>query len=291
MDRTLHDSDELSPAAIEALLHLLVHSEHRRVSSAAIDGRTVWIKRYGVGAGSLAKGLHRLLSPLVPVSFLRSSPGVTGPGHVARELRKAAAFRAAGFPSVSILYSRDDLLVMSDAGTIVQEELTRLRGPEPRRHDDLLVASTEALGQIHAAGLCHGRPHPRDMILKGRRFGFLDFEEEPEAAMPLAAAQARDAWLMFLQVSGQSLHPATPGRAFAAYRRLVPPPVLHRLRAVVKGFSLLNPLLRLAGPMLGRDGQRMLAGTTFLKSALSANGASLSNRPAVPGELRNPSHD
>ncbi len=292
MDRTQSETDEeLSPAGLEALLKLVVASEHSRVSSVEVDGRTVWIKRYGVEARSAAKWLHRVISPLMPLPFLRSSPAASAAGLAAREMRKAAAFRAAGFPTVTIFYGQGDVIAMSDAGTIVQEELNRLRRSDPGRHDDMLVACAEAVARVHLAGLCHGRPHPRDMLVKGRMFGFLDFEEEPEASMPLETAQARDVWLLFLQIAGQTQRPETPRRAFAAYRQIAPPAVIRELRRVVGFFSLFNPVLRIPGRFIGRDGQRMLAGTSFLKSALSKDEASHPNLPGQTGELRKPSHD
>lgn len=292
MDTTPNDNgEELSQEGLEALLRLIVESERRRVTSVEVDGRTVWIKRYGVEARSFPKWLHRAISSFLPQPFLRSSPAASAAGLAEREKRKAAAFHAAGFPVVTILYGQGDIIAMSDAGTIVQQELTRLRNSDRERHDDMLVGCAAAVGRIHAAGLCHGRPHPRDMLIKGRRFGFLDFEEEPEASMPIATAQARDVWLLFLQISGQAIDPETPARAFATYRKLAPPAILRELRSIVSFFSLFSPFLRASRRFLGRDGQRLLAGTSFLKSALSTDEGSHSTMPAASGELRNSSHD
>src|SRR5690606_39575859 len=68
----------------------------------------------------------------------------------------------------------------------------------------MLVEMAGALGRVHARGLCHGRPHPRDLFRTADgRWGYLDFEEEPEASMPLAAAQAREVWLMFMEIAGR----------------------------------------------------------------------------------------
>ncbi|MGG2477507.1 serine/threonine protein phosphatase, partial [Rhizobium sp. BR5] len=37
--------------------------------------------------------------------------------------------------------------------------------------------------------------------------GFMDFEERPQDVMPLATAQARDIWLLFLQVATRACNP------------------------------------------------------------------------------------
>ncbi len=100
------------------------------------------------------------------------------------------------------------------------------------------------LGDVHAAGLCHGRPHVRDMSVKNDRWYFFDFEEEPEAVMPLSTAQARDVWLMFCPITHSSLAPETPTRAFDCYRRAAPREVLDNLRALVDSIACVLPLLR-----------------------------------------------
>lgn len=281
---TAHRDDQLSPAGLEALLRLLVTHDGSRVSSAIVDGRTVWIKRLGAGRGSLGKWMHAALRPLAPRDFLRSSPRLDGPGRADREMRKTAAFRAAGFPAVDVLYRRGDLLVLSNAGTIVTSALAGFREVDPARHDALLVACAEALGRAHAAGLCHGRPHPRDMFIDGDEIGFLDFEEEPEAVMPLDAAQARDVWLLFHQIASRAIAPDTSARALAAYRRAAPAQAVAQLRSLVRFFGAFLPMMRAAGSLAGRDGQRLLAGTSFLQSALTADGDSPQSLP-VAGEI------
>jgi len=282
---TAHHSDQLSPAGLEALLRLLVTHDGSRVSSAIVDGRTVWIKRLGAGKGSLGKWMHAALRPLAPRDFLRSSPRLDGAGKADREVRKTASFRAAGFPTVDVLYRRGDLLVLSNAGTIVTSALAELRDSDPAGHDALLVSCAEALGRAHASGLCHGRPHPRDMFAEGDEIGFLDFEEEPEAVMPLDAAQARDVWLLFHQIASRAIAADTPDRALAAYRRAAPAQVTVKLRGIVRFLGAFLPLMRAAGPLIGRDGRRLLAGTSFLQSALAADGDIRQSLPVATGEI------
>lgn len=262
--------DALSPGAIEEVLRLLVAAPRRRLSSSGLDGRTVWIKRFDAEPRPLAKRLHGWLSPLMPAAFLRASPPVDASGLAAREAGKAARFRAAGIPTPAILWRGEAVLVLSEVAEIGEPMLIRLREEDPARHEELLVEMAAALGRVHAAGLCHGRPHPRDMFLRADgAWGFLDFEEEPEAAMPLAAAQARDVWLLFMQVAGRALGEEAKVRAFAAWRAEAPADVLPELRKVVAAFSLLLPGLKALRPLgLGKDGRRLLDATGFLHAAL-----------------------
>lgn len=270
--------DTLSADGLAKLLRLLVTEPRARVSRALVDGRTVWIKRYDVEPQPLAKRAHLAVSPLLPL-YLRASRRADSEGFIEREARKMAAFRAAGFPVADIVFRNERVLVLSDAAEIVQQRLGRMRGVDEAAHDELLVGAAGALGRIHQAGLCHGRPHPRDMFAHGDHWGFIDFEEEPEAVMPLVLAQARDVWLLFLQVANQALTTDTKARAFATYRSNAPDGVLAGLQDIVRFFSAVTSPLRLVPiSMLGKDGRNILKGTGFLKAALDAAGT-----PAAEG--------
>ncbi|OJU51827.1 MAG: serine/threonine protein phosphatase [Mesorhizobium sp. 61-13] len=261
-------TDMLSADGLATLLRLIVAQASLRVSRASVDGRLVWIKRYDVEAKPLAKRLHSLISPLLP-AFLRSSP-TTGPAEaIAREMRKLASFRAAGFAVPDLVFSNQSVLVLSDVGEVVQKTLVDSLPADPARHDDLLVEVAKALGEAHRAGLCHGRPHPRDMFLRDGRIGFLDFEEEPEAVMTLAMAQARDAWLLFLQISPRAVLPETQARALAAYRAAAPLEVIPALRTLTTFFArAMAPLRLVPNGLIGKDGRRAIDATDFLSWAL-----------------------
>lgn len=264
------EQNHLSPKGLEELLRLLVAGQSRRVSSAVVDGRTVWIKRMDAEGVPFFKRLHAWVSPLIPWAALRSSRIITSPEMVAREIEKTAAFRAAGFPAAHVLFTQGSVLVLSNADTIVQAELDSLRVTDLQAHDALLVQTATALAAAHQAGLCHGRPHPRDMILEGERIGFLDFEEAPEKAMPLADAQARDVFLLFLQICGQALDEDTGPRAFEAYRADAPADVMPHLASLRGVFSLMHSALGLVAPIgLGGDGRRLYKASAFLNSMLS----------------------
>ncbi len=260
------------PSADTAALRRLVAAQApARVARAEAGGRPVWVKRYDAERTPLAKRLHAWASPLLP-AFLRSSPLVDAVHAIRRETRKMARFRAAGFAVPDVVLAEPPALVLSDIGEVAQKTLAARLAADPAGHDDLLVDLARALGEAHRAGLCHGRPHPRDMFVAAGGIGFLDFEEEPEAAMPLAMAQARDAWLLFLQISPRAVLPQTQARALAAYRAAAPLEVVPALRRLTRFFSGAVLPLRLAPRgLLGKDGRNALDATAFLSRAL--NGA------------------
>ena len=270
------------------ILRLLVSGQDRRVSSAVVDGSTVWIKRLGAEGRPFFKRVHAFISPLIPWAMLRSSKALAPQQMAAREARKTASFAAAGFPAVHVLFQQGSNLVLSSASAIVQDELSRLREIDVQAHDDLLVECAAALAKAHGDGLCHGRPHPRDMILENGQLGFLDFEEAPEEAMSLPDAQARDVWLLFLQICGQSLLAETPRRALDAYRADAPADVLPRLALARNLFAAMLPVLRVLRPIgLGSDGKRLLKASEFLYPALAHMRAQTSDNTvtgALPGQ-------
>ncbi|MHB2266935.1 BUD32 family EKC/KEOPS complex subunit [Aliihoeflea sp. PC F10.4] len=251
---------------------LLDESRGKRISSARVRNRTVWIKHFDAEARPFLKRMHARLSRFAPITTLRASPYADAPSILDRETRKTAAFKAAGFPVAEILHAGDNALIMSDAAPSVSEELARRRQYNLQEHDALLIEMAETLARAHMAGLCHGRPHPRDLFLTDDgRIGFLDFEEEPEAVMPLEAAQARDAWLIFMHVGGRGMLPETEQRAVGAYVDRAPAQTVSELRRFVRFFTLLTPVLKALRPIkLGNDGKRALATTELLRKALPA---------------------
>ena len=243
----------------------------KRIASMMRNGEKVWIKRQGIEPKPLGKRVHSGLSFLFPASFMKASPVRNASGMNEQEVRKIAAFAKAGIAVPRILAVDKQALMISDVGETIQKRLDFFKKTDPQAHDALLVACARALGKVHQAGLVHGRPHPRDMFLAGDKIGFFDFEEEPEAVMALPAAQARDAWLLFFQVSTQALEKdKTNNSAFAAWQEQVSDETLKELKKIVRFFSIFITPLKLAKPIyLGGDGKRMLSAMEFLSSNLN----------------------
>ena len=239
-----------------------------RVARAEVSSGAVWIKRCGRPHPS--RRLQALVARLFPSAhFLRPSPWVDGPRAVEREMRQMEAFRQAGFATPRVLLASGSVIVLTDMGETVFSHMKALRKVDPAAHDALLVACTRALGEVHAAGLCHGRPHPRDFGMKDGRIGFFDFEEEPAQAMPLASAQARDIWLLFFQVAAHAIDPGTCRAALDAWLAVAPEEAARELARLVRFFGRWLPAARLAGKLyMGGDLERFIKGTGALAALL-----------------------
>jgi len=251
-----------------AMQQLIAASRGKRISRAVYRGKTVWIKRMDCESPPLSRRLHAALFSKLLKPYLRAAPLRSAQEQTQQEIRKLSAFKAAGIPVPKIICAQDAVLLLSDVGKTIQK---RLKTSSPKRHDSLLIACSDALGQAHAAGLCHGRPHPRDMFLSPKgKIGFFDFEEEPEAVMSLSQAQARDVWLLFLQICTLARDKEhTAAAAFKAWQHYAPPQTLEDLRHLVRFFCVfLLPLRALKVIWLGKDGQRMLIATEFFISHL-----------------------
>ncbi len=248
----------------------------QRVARAQVSCGTVWIKR--CGRPHPARHLQALAARLVPAApFLRPSPAVRGRRAVDREIRQIEAFRAAGFLAPRVVLASGPVVVLTDLGDTVYARMKALRDSDPAAHDALLVACARTLGEVHAAGLCHGRPHPRDFAVRDGRIGFFDFEEEPAAVMPLASAQARDIWLLFFQIAAHARQPSTCREALDIWLVSASQDAARELMRIVGFFAKLLPLARaICKVYLGGDLDRFIKATGFLADALFAS------RPAAP---------
>lgn len=258
----------LEDADIASLMQALVESD-RRIFQLNLSAGSVWIKRQGTEKAPWWIKLQSLLSSALPYSFLKPSPILAPALMMAREKRRMIEFAERGFPVPDIIYSSKTAIVLGDVGPTVQRILKGKRVVHD--HDALLVDCAAAIGDLHAAGLCHGRPHVRDFFVRDGRIGFMDFEEEPQAVMPLETAQARDLWLLFLPMTSLARGGnETLDAAYRAWASRAPAGAIAELRRLVTVLSRFLPLARLIGRVqMGSDLRRFIVATDYLKNAVN----------------------
>ncbi|MCX8996178.1 serine/threonine protein phosphatase [Rhizobiaceae bacterium BDR2-2] len=252
-----------------ALLVAALADTGRRVQRVELSRRTVWIKRYGTEGANLWQKLYAPLARFLPVAF-RLAPRRSPADMIRQEESRIMCFAGKGFRVPQVLFRSGSALVLSDTSPSVENRLRALKDERPREHEDLLVSCAATLGRLHGAGLCHGRPHPRDMTIVDGEIGFIDFEEQPEAVMPLAVAQARDLWVLFFQLSTRAGEgERTLRRAYAAWSEAAPAAAGSELRALIGSAARFLPLARLIGRVrMGSDLRRFIVATGYLEKAV-----------------------
>ena len=250
------------------LLRMALANRSLRIQRVMLPDGAVWVKRYGTESALIWQKLYAPLTALLPVAF-RAAPRLAPEAMIEQEIRRIAAFRQAGFLVPEVLYRSGRTLVLSDIGASVAVRLNEM-GTDVPAHEALLVECAATLGRLHAAGLSHGRPAPRDMTVTREGLGFLDFEENPEAVMPLAAAQGRDLWVLFFQLASRSKTPGmTLPAAFAAWKRHAPAAAETELGGIIGFAARFLPLARLIGRVrMGSDLRRFIVATGYLEKAI-----------------------
>lgn len=240
-----------------------------RIERIEIEGCVFWIKRSEGDKTKYWYWLQAFLSWALACDLLRPAASRGGSSALERDAHKLALFRAAGFHVPDLVHAAPGVLVASHIGTSLQD----LRGSgevSKEKMVSLFAKAAEALGRLHAAGLAHGRPLLRDLTWDGERIGFLDLEEQPETVMPLAAAQARDLVLFFVQLARTKQDAPMLPQIFKAYHPYLSPAVREQLALFFRRVSgliwLFGPLLRRFG---GRDGTSAIQALDFLRGALS----------------------
>lgn len=239
-----------------------------RIQCLEFGGRKVWVKR---AVKRLHPGhyLQMAMAIGLPGTIYRPSPPETGEAASRGEAERLRQFRAKGIDVPDLLYEGPGVLVLGDCGPTVEARLAGLRqNGDAAAHDALLLAMARGMAAVHAAGLVHGRPHPRDMFVRDDRVGFMDFEQNPLRAMSLDRAQARDALFLFGFVCDLAMRPETPMQAWKIWAAQAPDAASRQLAATLKRMKPLVAAGQLASRVkLGSDLRRFLAATGFLSTA------------------------
>ncbi|HUD40722.1 MAG TPA: serine/threonine protein phosphatase [Dokdonella sp.] len=160
-----------------------------------LDGRAVWLKRYGHRPRRLAHRALDFTARQLDLEPLRPDRVASAEEAKRIEARRLGELAGRGLRVPSVLGDGADVLLLSDVGASLSLQLREI-GDRPAAIDRLVAGAVDAIAQAHRRGVYLGQPLPRNLTVDADGYGFLDFEEDPGRVMSLDGAQARD-WLLF----------------------------------------------------------------------------------------------
>ena len=263
-------ADTHTPSDSDAPVHKIIQlgNAKRRVHAVEFEGKKYWLKRYGTERPPVARFGHKLLAFIMRKPIFRASPIYSPQKALEAEIAKLKAFENAGFPSIELIGVEGLVFVTKHAGKDLERTIA-VNKSDTETNDEIMCQWAGLFGRIHMAGLCHGRPHLRDSIYNDGSWVLMDFEEHPEAVMPLATAQARDLVLLFMQLVKSINDIDKLDEAMKRYKENAPVAVLEEAAKVIRDIQPFISLLDLTVRIVPRkDTKRLSLATRFLQQNL-----------------------
>lgn len=226
--------------------------ERDRTFGVVLPSRRVWIKRARTGPNPLVHALHGMVAALLALPVLRPPEVVPGSEGLVDEARRLRKLARDGWPVPDVLDVDAERLVLSDNGESVAARLPAL---EPAARAVLLRETMAALLRLHAAGAWHAAGQVRNFTIRADGIGYIDFEDDIEAAMDLPARQARDVALFLMSAARYQPSVAVLATQATAGMNEAARAELDRLKSRSAPVRL---LLEPLAPRLGRDGRQLL---------------------------------
>ncbi len=205
---TTRPSLPLPPAALDALgLDGPVAVERGGVARIETPVGVVWAKTVEPPRRNVNAAILPVLARLMPLPILRRGTAGKGGDTLLRQAERLRDLAARGVPVARVIHADRDVLITADGGPTLEGAVRDSRRRERRGLNDAdlrtaLLAMTRALAGLHRHGTAHGRPKIRDFAWDGARVTILDLEERPWEVMPMADAQARDAFIWVHDLCG-----------------------------------------------------------------------------------------
>ncbi|WCM93587.1 hypothetical protein M5C99_02285 [Acidovorax sp. NCPPB 2350] len=164
-----------------------------------VQGVQVWLKRAAPARGPGRHRAQALLSRLLRLPVLRPVPVPGGAEAIATEVRRLRGFAALGLRVPEVLAAREEGFLMRDLGRPGEEthslgnEIDHAVPHGPGAVLALWRQGLAAIDAVHARGACLSQAFARNLVrCPDGVVGYLDFEDDPAAALPLPVCQARD---------------------------------------------------------------------------------------------------
>ena len=254
-----------APTDYDAFLQAHVLSQPHSVMRYDKGDETLWVKR----AGALnPRWRYRVMGALarafkVPVLSPVANPG--GRTAVATEVRRLQDFAARGLRAPQVLAASEDGFVMRHLGTPGED--TPSLGNEMEyavaRGATAVLAlwkqGLQAISKAHKAGTTLSQAFARNLVrCPDGVIGYIDFEDDPAAHLPLHTCQARDA-LCYAHSTAWILAQANAlpeaRKHWTAWMQTLPPDTRAVLNESIARMAWAGRLPQ--DRKLGRDGQRI----------------------------------
>jgi tRNA A-37 threonylcarbamoyl transferase component Bud32 len=182
--------------------HTIAQGVGARVFALNWQGRRIWVKQAVPAKQKVWHRLQRFLANVTGIPLLRptvSPGGKQGLETEAEILRKLAA---RGILVPDLVGQDESWIAIGDNGGILKTRIEdEVRAGNEDKVKSYVIAAATALAGLHHAGVSHGAPLLRNITIRDDgQIGFIDFEEDPNARMPVADAQARDILLLVFSI-------------------------------------------------------------------------------------------
>ena len=239
-----------------------------------VEGETLWVKRAGALNPSWRYRVLGAMAKAFKMPVLSPVPNPGGTVAVATEVRRLQDFAMRGLRAPHVLASNEDGFVMRHLGA--PGEKTPSLGNEmelavPRGATAVLALwkqGLQAISKVHKTGTTLSQAFARNLVrCPDGVIGYIDFEDDPAAHLPLHVCHARDAlcyahstaWIL---EQAQAL--AEARKHWRAWVQTLSPQARAELQQSIARMAWARRL-----PMdrkLGRDGQRIRMAFELLRN-------------------------
>lgn len=235
------------PSNINEFLAQHLATQPHSVMRHSWQGQAVWVKRAGKAHPAWRYRVLGWAAKRLQVDVLRPVPNPGGAQSILTEVERLRSLAKQGVRVPHVLAVAQDAsgFVMRDLGGTSKEASSLGDALEQSRSKGSAAVLTlwgrglQALAQVHFKGACLSQAFARNLILcPDGEVGFIDFEDDPSAHLPIFLCQARDI-LCYAHSSAWLLAPAPilePARVlWRGWLGAYPAPVRRAVQQAVEG--------------------------------------------------------
>ncbi len=235
------------------------------IASHRMGDQRVWLKKAGARHGAWRYRVLAAIAAALRLDVLKPVPNPGGVEAIAIEARRLRELGALGLRVPQVLAQQADGLLMSDLGesrtaVVLQERLVQAAATGPATLLTTWREGLNAIATVHSRGTYLSQAFDRNLVqCPDGMIGYIDFEDDPGAALELAECQVRD-WLSYLHSTAMLVYAAAPhaaGEHWHAVQADASDAVRERIALAAQRMRWLRNLPE--GRRWGRDTQRVRA--------------------------------